>query len=357
MVGWVPVLRAWQTADAPSTFSTDVNVVNVLATVRGKDGKIVRDLTRGDFTLLEDGRPQAIRYFTQQSDLPLIVGLLVDTSRSERRMLGAEREATRTFLEQVLRPEKDKAFLIHFDHDVELLEDVTSSRERLVKALEQIESAEPRLRRQPDNYTGGGQSWPGGGGGWPGGQRRGGGRPGGGAGRSEHMGTAFYDAVYLASDEIMKKQTGRKALILLTDGEDTSSKISLAEAISSCERADSLAYSIRIADDESAPMRGFGGHGGRGRGGNYERPDGKKILKQISHSTGGAYFEVSKKNSVEQIYTQIEDELRNQYSLGYSSDRPAADAGFRKIALTVDKKGLLVQSRDGYYPRVKGGAS
>jgi VWFA-related protein len=357
MLGWAPVLRAWQNADAPSTFSTDVNVVNVLATVRGKDGKIVRDLTRGDFTLLEDGRPQAIRYFTQQSDLPLIVGLLVDTSRSERRRLGAEREATRAFLEKVLRPEKDKAFLIHFDHDVELLEDVTSSRERLVKALEQIESAEPHLRRQPDNYTGG-QTWPGGGGGWPGGRGRGGGgRPGGGAGRSEHMGTAFYDAVYLASDEIMKKQTGRKALILLTDGEDTSSKISLAEAISSCDRADTLAYSIRIADDESAPMRGFGGHGGRGRGASYERPDGKKILKQISHSTGGAYFEVSKKNSVDQIYTQIDEELRNQYSLGYSSDRPAVDAGFRKIALTVDKKGLLVQSRDGYYPRVKSGTS
>lgn len=167
------------------------------------------------------------------------------------------------------------------------------------------------------------------------------------------MGTAFYDAVYLASDEIMKKQTGRKALILLTDGEDRGSKISLAEAISSCERTETLAYSIRIAEDEGAAMRGFGGHGGRGHGDGMPRPDGKKILQQISRSTGGAYFEISKKKSVDQIYSQIEEELRNQYSLGYSSDQPAGDSGFRKIALTVNRKGLVVQSRDGYYPTVK----
>jgi VWFA-related protein len=354
--GFVPSLHAWQN-DPPSTFSADVNVVDVLATVRDKDGKIISDLTRGDFTLLEDGRPQAIRYFTRQSDLPMIVGLLVDTSGSERRMLGTERDATRAFLEQVLRPEKDKAFLIHFDHDVELLEDVTSSRERLEKALELLQGSSPHLKR-PDNYSaaGGGQTWPGsGGGGWPGGgQGRGRGRGGGsgrGQGHSGHMGTALYDAVYLASDEVMKKQTGRKALILLTDGEDSGSKITLAEAISSCERAETMAYSVRIADDEIGSMRGFGG---QGRG--MQRTDGKKILQQMSRSTGGAYFEVSKKKTVDRIYGQIEEELRNQYSLGYSSDRPASDAGFRKIALTVNRKGLSIQSRDGYYPSQKPGA-
>ena len=333
-----------------------MSVVNVLVTVRDKDGGIVRDLSREDFTVLEDGRPQTIRYFSRQSDLPLVVGLLVDTSLSERNMLATEREATRTFLEQVLRPDKDQAFLIHFDHEVELLQDVTSSRERLEKALALLESSPPGLRYRQDNYNAGGQVWPSGGGGWPGAPRRGGGSSGGrgGGGRFGHGGTAFYDAVYLASDEILKNQSGRKALMLLTDGEDTSSKISLAEAISSCEHADTLAYSIRIADDENPPMRGFGGHGRRG---GYERPDGKKFLKQISHTTGGAYFEVSKKKSVEQIYSEIEEELRNQYSLGYSSDRPASDTGYRKIALTVNCKGLLVQSRDGYYPIAKRGAS
>ena len=121
------------------TFSTNVKVVNVFATVRDKDGQVVRNLTKDDFTLKEDGMPQTIQYFSQQSDLPLTLGLLVDTSGSERRMLGTERDASRTFLEQVLRPEKDKAFLIHFDREVELLQDLTSSRQKLEKALDLID--------------------------------------------------------------------------------------------------------------------------------------------------------------------------------------------------------------------------
>lgn len=171
-----PLLRAWQEATSQPSFSAEVSVVNVLATVRDKEGRIVRDLNREDFTVLEDGRPQTIHYFSRQSDLPLVVGLLVDTSLRERNVVATEREATRTFLEQVLRPDKDQAFLIHFDRDVELLQDVTSSRERLEKALALLESSPPQLRRREDNYTGGGQVWPGNGGGWPGGSRRGGGR-------------------------------------------------------------------------------------------------------------------------------------------------------------------------------------
>jgi VWFA-related protein len=332
-----------------------VNVVNVFATVREKDGKIVRDLGKDDFNILEDGRPQVIRYFSQQSDLPLVLGLLVDTSGSERRMISTERAATRTFLEQVLRPEKDKAFLIHFDHDVELLEDVTSSRERLEKALGLLDSSAsrpPQDSNPDDNSQGGG----------------GRGRGRGGHGHFGHMGTAFYDAIYLASGELMSKQTGRKALIMLTDGEDSGSKISLAEAITSSERAETLAYSIRIADSEGFPQRGFGGPGGgghhgggrggpgAGRDGGMNRPDGKKILEQISRETGGSYFEMSKKKTIDQIYKQIDEELRSQYSIGYSSDLPG-DTGFRKIQLTVKRKGLTVQSRDGYYPTSKPHAS
>ncbi len=135
------ILGGWQLKPASEnqpTFSTDVRVVNVFATVRDKQGKIVRDLSKDDFTLEEDNRPQTIRYFSQQTDLPLTVGLLVDTSGSERRMLGEERAASQTFLEQVLRPEKDKAFLIHFDREVELLQDLTSSRQQLEKALSLI---------------------------------------------------------------------------------------------------------------------------------------------------------------------------------------------------------------------------
>lgn len=343
-----------QPGSAAPTFSTDVKVVNVFATVRDKDGKIVRDLTKDDFVLEEDGRPQTIRYFAQQSDLPLTLGLLVDTSMSERRMIPTERDASTAFFQQVLRPDKDKAFLIHFDREVELLQDLTSSREKLEKALDDLNKPEWSSGESGQSGESGGQSG--------GGYGRGGGRGGYGGG---HGGTALYDAIYLASDDLMSKQKGRKALILLTDGEDRGSKESLSEAVSSAQRADTLAYSVRIADDERGSNRGFGGPGmggrrggwggggmggGRGRGGGYEnRPDGKKILQQISRETGGAYFEESKKKTVDDIYKQIEEELRNQYSLGYTSDQSGAGAGFRKIQLTVKQKGLTVQTRDGYY--------
>lgn len=348
-----PAPAAAPTSAGKPTFSTDVKVVNLFATVRDKDGKIIRDLTKEDFALEEDGHPQTIRYFAQQTDLPLTLGLLVDTSGSERRMLGTERDASATFFQQVLRPDKDKAFLIHFDREVELLEDLTSSRERLVKALDSIDKPQWGNGNSQSGDSGGGGGGGNGGGGY--------GRHGGGGSGGGHGGTALYDAIYLASDDLMQKQTGRKALILLTDGEDRGSKVSLSEAITSAQRADGLAYSVRIADDEGTHSfggPGMGGHrggwggggmgGGRGRGGGSEsHPDGKKILQQISRETGGAYFEVSKKKTVDQIYTQIEEELRNQYSLGYTSDQTGA--GFRKIQLTVKQKGLTVQTRDGYY--------
>ncbi len=327
------------------TFSTEVKVVNVLATVRDKQGHIVRDLTKDDFILEEDGRPQTIRYFAQESDLPLTLGLLVDTSLSQRRVLDQERRASYTFLDQILREKKDLAFVIHFDHDAELLKDLTSSRQQLESVLGSLETPEP-VRR-----SGGG--WPGGGGGgWPGSR---GGRP--------QAGTVLYDAVFLASDELMKKQAGRKALILLTDGVDTGSQLSLATAIEAAQRADTLVYSILFADPEAYRSPGgfggprMGGRGGWGRypGGGYPRfpqpsyPDGKKVLERLSKETGGGFFEVSKKQPIEQIYERIEEELRHQYNLGYSPDRADAGLGFRKIHLMAKQKDLVVQARDRYY--------
>jgi VWFA-related protein len=310
---------AWRRiAGQQPTFSAGVKVVNVLATVRDRQGQIVKNLRKEDFTLLEDGRPQVIRYFAQQSDLPLTLGLLVDTSYSERRMIPTERTASHKFLEQVLRPQQDKAFLIHFGHDVELLLDLTSSRERLEKALDELQVPEHQGRSR---QSGGG---------------------------TRHMGggTAFYDSIYLAAGEILRTQPGRKALIMLTDGEDNASKISVEEAISAAERADTLGYAVRISDEEIGSMVGAGWHGPRGA---IDRPDGKKILKQIAKETGGGYFEFGKKKSLEDIYSEIEEELRNQYGLGYTSDKPGDDAGFRKIELKAANKGLVVQTRSGYY--------
>jgi len=317
-------------------FSTSVNVVNVLATVRDNKGKIIHDLTQDEFTVQEDGRVQAIRYFSQQSDLPFTLGLLLDTSGSQTRVLERERTASYEFFEHILREDKDKAFLIHFDREVELLQDLTSSRKDLEAALRDADR--PQLNRRPQ------------GGGTP--QGRGQGRGGFGGG------TTMYDAIFLAADEILKKQQGRKAVVLLSDGVDNGSKTSIGGAIESAQRADMLVYSIRFADDNRSQV-GFGspgmGRGGRRGGGGGRFPqqqrrepvDGKKILERISLETGGAYFEVSSKMPLDKIYDQIEEDLRNQYSLGYTPDQ--RNGGYHKILVSVKRKGLTVRARDGYY--------
>ncbi len=344
-------------------FSSDVKVVSLLLTVRDKQGKIVNTLGKDDFAVTEDGRPQTIKYFSRETDLPLTLGLLVDTSMSQRRVLGQEKTASYRFLDKVLRADKDRTFVIHFDRETELLQDLTSSRTQLQKALDELELPSQENSGQnggtnsgrnggggggyPRGGGGGGITFPGGGIGFPGGgmgRRRGGGMPGGGRQggqrRASGPGTTLYDAILLASDELLRKQTGRKAIILLTDGVDNGSKTSLTDAIESAQRADTLVYSILFADEQGYRMPGGGG-------GNH--PDGKKVLEQLSRETGGTFFEVSKKLSIDDIYDRLQDELRNQYSIGYSSDKPASDSGYRKIAVTTGRSGLTVQSRQGYY--------
>ena len=326
--------------------AVEVKVVNVLATVRDKHGKTISNLTKDDFALSEDGKPQTITYFTRETDLPLRLGLLVDTSLSQRRVLEEERTASYSFLDHLLRVDKDLAFVIHFDREVELLQEFTPSRPKLQAALQLLQTP------QSDRGYGGG-------GGGSGGGSGGGGGYGGGGGRGQHQrgaGTLLYDAVYLASNELMSKQQGRKALIILSDGVDHGSKETLVTAIEVAQRADTVVYSILFKDDEGYGNRGgWSGAGGPmgggrrgGRGPQQERPDGKKILEQISKETGGRLFEVSKKETVEKIYSEIEEELRNQYSLGYPLDK-AAGAGYHRLQVTTKQKDLIVQARDGYY--------
>ena len=348
------------------TISVNVRVVNVLATVRDKHGNLVNSLSQNDFTLEEDGRPQTIKYFTRESDLPLTLGLLVDTSYSQREALDQEKSASSAFAGQVLRDNKDAAFLIHFDHEVELLQDLTKSREKMVGAFQQLQIGD----RPSFSQTGGGQQ--GGGGGR-------GGRHGGGSGGG--AGTLLYDSVYLASNELMAKEHGRKAVIVLTDGVDHGSKMTLTSAIESAQRADTMVYSIYFKGNEGGggnthfggPWNGGGGGGGRrgggwpGGGGGYpggggngggrrgggsgeSSEDGKKVLKQLSEETGGRMFEVSKKEPIDQIYSQIQAELRNQYNLGYTPDRAADDGPeYRHIKVAIKQKDMAVQAREGYY--------
>ncbi len=315
-----------------TTFTADVRVVNLFATVRDRQAKIIRDLVKEDFALEEDGHPQVIRYFSRESNLPLTLGLLVDTSGSMRRVLSQEHTASYRFLDQVLT-DKDRAFVIHFDREAELLQDLTSSRSKLEDALAQLEPSEPRRQRGQwggrGGYPGGGRRWSGGG------------------------GTELYDAVLLASNELMKKQAGRKAIILLTDGVDNGSKVPLARALESAQLADTLVYGIRIADPEAN-----GNNIGRRRGGQYgrrtpppyvygDRIDGRKVLQRLCQPTGGTYFDVTDNQPIDAIYSQLQEELRNQYSLGYTSDRTGP--GYRRIHLAVKRDGATVQTRDGYY--------
>jgi len=349
-------------------FSTGVNVVNVLVGVRDKSGKIIHDLTKDDFVVEEDGKAQNITYFAQQADTPLILGMLVDTSGSQRRVLDQERNAGYDFFQHVLREDKDKAFLIHFDRQVELLQDLTSSRRELDDALHDLSGERPNLNRRgsgnPNDYPPQQFQYPYPGGGYPGGYP-GGGYPGGGRypqqGQQRQMGgTTLYDAILLGSDEIMKKQTGRKAMVVLSDGVDHGSKVTLNEAIESAQRSDTLVYTIRFADESAyGNQGGFGGPlgGGMGRRGGMGRPmpqqnpsaDGKKILERIAHETGGAAFDVGKM-SLSRIYDRIEEDLRNQYSLGYT---PAdLGPGFRRLKVTVPKqKTFVVQAREGFYAK------
>ncbi len=338
-----------------SAVATDVKEVTLSVTVHDKHGKIVHDLTKDDFTLQEDGRPQIIRSFSQPTNLPLTIGLLVDTSRSQDKVLDAERNASRSFLDQMLVQPKDKAFLIHFDREVELLQDLTSSHEKLQAALELLKTPSDRERSNDPNDSG---------------------DSGSGSGSHHGGGTQLYDAVFLASNELMKKQPGRKAFVILSDGVDRGSKTYLESAIESAQRADTVVYSIYFADshrDEGQrqgggmgrgggggwpggggggwPGGGGGGRGGRGgqRPSESPRTDGKKILQRISKETGGRFFEVSKKETVGDIYTSIVEELRTQYSMGYTPDKDSTASGYHHVQLAVKKKDLTVQTRDGYY--------
>jgi len=347
-----------------ATIAVDVKVVTLPVTIRDKHGKIIRDLTKDDFTLLEDGRPQTIKYFSQDSNLALTLGLLVDTSRSQTSVLDAERNASRSFLDQMLVQPKDKAFVIHFDREVELLQDLTSSHEKLQAALDLLKTPSDRERSNDPNDNDDSRSEP----------------------KSHHGGTQLYDAVFLASNELMKKQPGRKALIILSDGVDRGSKTFLDGAIESALRADTVIYSIYFAEPRREdhdreqcqrgggmgrgggwpggggggwPGGGGGYPGGGGRGGpgggqrhpDEPRTDGKKILERVSKETGGRFFEVSKKETVGEIYSSIVEELRTQYNMGYTPDKDSASSGYHHVQLQVKgkEKELTVQTREGYY--------
>ena len=284
------------------TFSTGVNVINLLATVRTKKGELIRNLTQDDFLLSEMGKPQKIQYFSRQTDLPLRLGLLVDISMSQEKVIPAERAAAYRFLDQVVREKLDKVFLIQFDTLARVRLGFSNSRKQLEETLNDIDTP----TRKELTASGG-------------------------------SGTALFDAV-ASGTELMKTESGRKALIVLSDGVDSSSDHTLPMAIEAALRADTLVYAIYFTD-EGYYSFGFGA------------PDGRSVMSRLAKETGAGFFEVTKKLSIDQIFVQIEQELRSQYSIGYVSDIPVGYPAFRKIQLATKQKGLIVQTRDGYWPK------
>ena len=325
--------------------------INVFVTVREKSsGKLIKDLTQDDFTLEDEGKPQTIKVFEAGSSLPLNLGFLVDTGYRQARSLGDERTAGVKFFDQVLH-DKDQAFVIHFDHDIELLQDFTNSRDKLDRALNLLGPAQPQqqqTQQQGGNYPQGG-GYPGGG--YPGG----GGRRYPQGGYANYGPTKLYDAIMLASDELMSKQKDRKALILLGGGVDSGSKTTLFEAIRAAQKANTLVHSVLFEESQSYGNPGYGGMGRRGGRmpppSGQQGPDGKKILQQISQETGGTFNSVGSFHHLDKIFADIQEELGSQYNIGYTPDTPSEQGLFRHIHITakLKKKELVVLAPAGYY--------
>jgi VWFA-related protein len=283
----------------------DVNVVNVLATVHNKANGLVGNLEKRDFTILEDGKQQTITDFTRETDVPITIALLVDVSSSQERLIEVERRAAHDFFTHVLR-QKDEAFLISFGAEAELLQDSTNSPKLLLDGLNQLRLSVPVGGIHPGPVP------------------------------SSQAGTILYDAVYLAANEKLKNEVGRKAIVVITDGVDTGSKISRDQSIEASQRADSIIYSIFYQD--AAAYGPFGG-GAAGQG----------ELQRMSADTGGRLFKVDRKYTLDDVFRDLQEEMRSQYSISYTPTNPKKDGTFRKIELRTSNKDYKVQTRKGYY--------
>lgn len=314
---FIPVCGHGQGGAAPSqqpagsqqgdiTIRKNVNLVNVYFSVKDHHGALIPNLSKDSFEVLENGKPQTIKYFSAETDLPLTLGLMIDSSGSMKRMLPEEKVVAADFLRQVIG-EKDLAYIISFDISVDLLQDLTSDMRMLRAGLDKA-----RIN------VGGGSS----------------GIPGLGQGPvpiSHPKGTLLFDAVYLSAHDILSQQVGRKAMVILTDGEDFGSRLKLKEAIEAAQKADAICYVLLLSDPQ------YGSN--------------SRDMGQLSEQTGGRLINIQRADKIGEAFRQISAELRSQYSLGYSSDDEKRDGGFRKIEIK-SKDGHKVQARKGYYAPV-----
>jgi VWFA-related protein len=289
--------------DQNPTFRKNVNVVNVFFSAKDHHGALVPNLTKDKFEVLENGKPEPIKYFSAESNQPLTLGLMIDSSGSMQRMLPTEKVVAADFLRQVVT-EKDLAFVISFDISVDLLQDLTSDI-RLLRA---------GLDRARINVGGGS-----------------GGIPGLGQGPvpiSHPKGTLLFDAVYVASNEVMSKQVGRKALIFLTDGEDEGSRLKLKDSIEAAQKSDTICYVLLLSDPQFRSNPGD--------------------MRELAEQTGGRLISVNHPDKMGEAFNQISNELRSQYYIGYTPSNEKKDGSYRKIEVK-SKDGLKIQARKGYY--------
>jgi VWFA-related protein len=290
------------------TLKVNVNVVQLFFNVKDKHGALIPNLTKDDFEVREDGTPQTVKYFTAETNLPLTLGIMIDASGSQRNVLDMEKEVGGAFLHQILT-DKDEAFVISFDITVDLLQDFTRDIHRLQAALNKA--------KVNVDYTSG--------------------IPGMGGGpvpQHNSPGTLLYDAVYLSAHDMLAKEVGRKAMILLTDGQDEGSRLKVQDAIEAAQKADSIAYVLLCAD------RGF--YGGFGYSGESE-------MRRLTEQTGGRVINVGNKfDKLKEAFDQIAAELRSQYNIGYTPTNTRLDGSYRKLEIKC-KQNYKIQSRAGYY--------
>jgi VWFA-related protein len=291
--------------DQLPTLKIDVDVVSILASVRDKKGALIPNLEKQDFTVLEDGKAQTIKYFTRESDLPLTIGLLVDVSRSQENLIDIERRAADQFFRQVLR-KKDIAFLISFGEEAELLQDYTGSPRLLLDGLNQLRVSSGASGIHPGPVPT----------------------------ISQARGTVLFDAVYLAANDKLKGEVGRKVIVVITDGVDQGSRLSRSQAIEAAQKADAVIYSIDYEDPRYHGMFG---------------PSGEGDLRRMSDETGGRVYKVDRKNTLDVVFKELQDEMRSQYLIGYTPTNEAKDGGYRHLEIRAANKDLKVQARKGYY--------
>ncbi len=299
---------------AVETFKVAVNVVNLLFNVKTKkNGALVPNLTKDGFEVFEDGKPQTIKYFTAETNLPLTLGILFDTSGSQRHVLDMQKQIGGAFLRELMTA-KDLAFVISFDVQVELLQDFTSDVRQLRESFKDVK------------VNVGGKI---------------GGMPGAGGGpfpQQTARGTLLFDAVYLASQEKLRNEVGRKAMILFTDGQDQGSKMKLRDAIEAAQKADAICYTILVFDRGAYDFGGYGGD---------------DDMKKLTEQTGGRLIEVGDDaEKLRKAFDEIGAELRAQYSIGYTPTNATKDGSFRKVEIK-SKQGYYIQSRKGYYAAEK----